>query len=183
MRAKEPTGQASLLVPEEPPSPSERTLCGNERLTALNSAIDQLGPPDSELTPNSIMTELTEHYVPQSVTNEREHKSGSHVPNNFFLWRNGGRRHPPARRASRRGLVAAAAVRRAPPPAGRGMRPPPRAGQVAAARSPPPPRSSPWPARRPPGGPTSSPPRLALVVWRPKCQLNVRKSNAFFGIK
>ena len=58
----------------------------------LNSAIDQLGPPDSELTPNSIMTDLTEHYVPNSVTRVREHKSVSHVPNISILKR--GERRP-----------------------------------------------------------------------------------------
>jgi hypothetical protein len=49
----------------------------------LNSASDQLGHPDNELTPNNITTEITEHYVSQFVTDEREHKSGSHVPNIF----------------------------------------------------------------------------------------------------
>ena len=82
--AQTTTGPASSLAPEDSPSPSERTLCGNERITAVNSAIDQLGPLDIESTPNSIMTGITEHYVSQSVTNEREHKSGSHVPNNFL---------------------------------------------------------------------------------------------------
>ena len=60
-----------------------RTLCCIERFAVLNSASDQLGHPDRELTPNSIMTDLTEHYVPNSVTRVREHKSGSHVPNIF----------------------------------------------------------------------------------------------------
>ena len=77
------TGPASSLVPENSPSPSNEP-CAVTKGSRVNSAIDQLGPPDIELTPNSIMTGITEHYVSQSVTNEREHKNGSHVPNNFL---------------------------------------------------------------------------------------------------
>ena len=152
------TGQASSLVPEDSPSPSERTLCGNERITALNSAIDQLGPPDIELTPNSIMTRITEHYVSQSVTNEREHKSGSHVPNNF-LGKKGPAHPPPA--AVPPWPAAPPRLPRIPP---RLLVAPPQPA-AAALR---------WPA----------PPTSARPGWRlsEKCQLNVRK-YAFFGIK
>ena len=151
------TGPASSLVPEDSPSPSERTLCGNERITALNSAIDQLGPPDIELTPNSIMTRITEHYVSQSVTNEREHKSGSHVPNNF-LGKKGPAHPPPA--AVPPWPAAPPRLPRIPP---RLLVAPPQPA-AAALR---------WPA----------PPTSARPGWRlsEKCQLNVRKSRIFWN--
>ena len=77
----------------------------------LNSAIDQLGPPDSELTPNSIMTDLTEHYVPNSVTRVREHKSVSHVPNISILKRGTAPKKPRCFLAPRPAGPAAAAPR------------------------------------------------------------------------
>ena len=117
----------------------------------LNSAIDQLGPPDIELTPNSIMTNLTEHYVPNSVTRVREHKNVSHVPNISLL--NKGR---PAQRS------------RGPP-----RRPEdPGPGSWSLRRSPP---------RRTlevASPPTSARPGWRLSE---KCQLNVRKLRIFWN--
>ena len=77
------TGQAPSLVPQECASPTT-TLCCIERFAVLGSASDHLRPPDSELTPNIIIPNLTEHYVSPLVLKDREHKSGSHVPNIFF---------------------------------------------------------------------------------------------------
>jgi len=77
------TGQAPSLVPRECASPTT-TLCCIERFAVLGSASDHLRPPDSELTPNIIVPNLTEHYVSPLVLKDREHKSGSHVPNIFF---------------------------------------------------------------------------------------------------
>ena len=122
---------------------------GSPRLIPLSTSSD---PPDIELTPNSIMTRITEHYVSQSVTNEREHKSGSHVPNNFLGKK--GPAHPPPARSGR-----SAVARRAAAPA---EDPAPAPGRSAAARR-----------RRAQVASSShlSPPRLALVgKISAKCQ-------------
>jgi hypothetical protein len=76
-------GQAPSRVPRECAS-ATTTLCCIERFAVPGSASDHLRPPDSELTPNIIIPNLTEHYVSPRVLKDREHKSGSHVPNIFF---------------------------------------------------------------------------------------------------
>ena len=119
----------------------------------LNSAIDLLGPPDSELTPNSIMTDLTEHYVPNSVTRVREHKSVSHVPNISLL--NKGKAGPPvARRAARNRRGS-----RPPPAVARRARSPPAAGRACSSNR----------AHLEP-----SPVGAGLASMSAYCQLNVR---------